>query len=173
MSKLDFNPLPLFFPLFNNLCLRVEFVSEHQELVHQIESTQHCKQKPDLQRELESLIARMEEKGAQITKLRKHQQKVCGPTFCTIQRQMISIPNSLHGLSLLMLLSSAPAQVHKLCAEEHAAKTSGAIRPPVPSPVKAKSKRTKGGANHNNLQLLRDTQKFRNSLKQDDLSWET
>ncbi|XP_077949248.1 centrosomal protein CEP57L1 isoform X2 [Gasterosteus aculeatus] len=111
---------------------------EHQELVHQIESTQHCKQKPDLQRELESLIARMEEKGAQITKLRKHQQKV-----------------------------------HKLCAEEHAAKTSGAIRPPVPSPVKAKSKRTKGGANHNNLQLLRDTQKFRNSLKQDDLSWET
>ncbi|XP_037304547.1 centrosomal protein CEP57L1 isoform X1 [Pungitius pungitius] len=116
---------------------------EHQELVHQIESTQRCKQNPDLQRELERLIARMEEKGAQIMKLRKHQQKV-----------------------------------HKLtrrqpCAEEHAAKTLGAYRPPVPSPVKAKSKKTKGGANHNNLQLLRDTQKFRNSLKQDDVSWET
>ncbi|KAL6095918.1 cep57l1 [Pungitius sinensis] len=116
---------------------------EHQELVNQIESTQHCKQNPDLQKELERLIARMEEKGAQIMKLRKHQQKV-----------------------------------HKLtrrqpCAEEHAAKTSGAYRPPVPSPVKAKSKKTKGGANHNNLQLLRDTQKFRNSLKQDDVSWET
>ncbi|KAM8832665.1 centrosomal protein CEP57L1 isoform 2-T2 [Spinachia spinachia] len=116
---------------------------EHQELVHKMESAQRCKQNPDLQRELERLIARMEEKGAQITKLRKHQQKV-------------------HKLTL-----------RQPCAEEHTVKTSGAYIPLVPSPVKAKSKRIKGGVNHNNLQLLRDTQKFRNSLKQDDISWET
>lgn len=52
-------------------------VSEQQELVRQIDATQDRKQKQDLQRELERLVARMEEKGAQITKLRKHQQTVC------------------------------------------------------------------------------------------------
>lgn len=55
----------------------VFFVSEQQELVGQIEATQHCQQRQDMQRDLERLVARMEEKGAQITKLRKHQQTVC------------------------------------------------------------------------------------------------
>uniref|UniRef100_A0A8P4KQS8 Centrosomal protein 57kDa-like protein 1 n=2 Tax=Dicentrarchus labrax TaxID=13489 RepID=A0A8P4KQS8_DICLA len=116
---------------------------EHQELVAQIDATQHRDQKQDLQRELERLVARMEEKGVQITKLRKHQQTV-----------------------------------HQLCqsqprAEEHKAKKPSGIKPPAPSPVKPKQKGKKGGTTHNNLQLLRETQKLRNSLKQDDLSWET
>ncbi|XP_040920378.1 centrosomal protein CEP57L1 isoform X2 [Toxotes jaculatrix] len=113
---------------------------EHQELVRQIDAAQHREQKQDLQRELERLVARMEEKGVQITKLRKHQQTV-----------------------------------HKLTqsAEEHAAKKPSGIKPPVPSLVKAKQKGKKGGTAHTNLQLLRETQKFKNSLKQDDLSWET
>nr|XP_020444908.1 centrosomal protein CEP57L1 isoform X2 [Monopterus albus] len=113
---------------------------EQQELVCQIDATENWEQKQDLQRELERLAIRIEEKGAQITKLRKHQQMV-------------------HKLT-----QSQP------CAEEHAAKKRGGIKPPVPSPVKAKQK---GGTPHNNLQLLRETQKFRHSLKQDDLSWET
>ncbi|XP_036943438.1 centrosomal protein CEP57L1 [Acanthopagrus latus] len=114
---------------------------EHQELVGQIDVTQEREQRQDLQRELERLVARMEEKGAQITKLRKHQRTV-------------------HKLT-----QNQPA------AEEHTAKK--LIRPPVPSPVKAKCKAKKGWTAQNNLQLLRETQKFRNSLKQDDLSWET
>ncbi|XP_070782104.1 centrosomal protein CEP57L1 [Enoplosus armatus] len=116
---------------------------EHQELVGQIDTTQHREQRQDLQRELERLVIRMEEKAAQITKLRKHQQTV-------------------HKLT-----QSQP------CTEEHIAKKLSGIEPPVPSPVKAKQKAKKGGTTHNNLQLLRETQKFRNSLKQDDLSWET
>lgn len=55
-------------------------VSEHQELVRQVDASQHQEQRQDLQRELERLVARMEEKGAQITKLRKHQQSVCEST---------------------------------------------------------------------------------------------
>ncbi|XP_070843564.1 centrosomal protein CEP57L1 [Chaetodon trifascialis] len=116
---------------------------EHQELVGQIDATPHREQRQDLQRELERLVARMEEKAAQITKLRKHQQ-------------------TAHKLTR-----------SQQCAEEHKAKKLSGIKPPVPSPVKAKQKGKKGGAIHNNLQLLRETQKFRNSLKQDDLSWET
>lgn len=56
---------------------------------------------------------------------------------------------------------------------EYTAKKLNGIKPPVPSLVKAKQKGNKGGTSQNNLQLLRETQKFRNSLKQDDLTWET
>lgn len=114
---------------------------EHQELVHQIDAMQHGEQMQDLQRELERLVARMEEKGAQITKLRKHQQTV-----------------------------------HKLThpgAEDPTTTKPSSIRPPVPSPVKAQKKGKKSRPTNNNLQLLRETQKFRNKLKQDDLCWET
>ncbi|XP_026174399.1 centrosomal protein CEP57L1 isoform X1 [Mastacembelus armatus] len=125
---------------------------EQQELVRQIDATQHREHKEDLQSELERLVARMEEKGAQITKLHKHQQ--------------------------MILMISAPAQVHRLtqsqpCAKDYTGKKQSGITPPVPSPVKAKEKGKKSGPPHNNLQLLRETQKLRNSLKQDDLTWET
>lgn len=50
--------------------------SEYHELVGEIDSTQQPKHRQDLQRELERLVIRMEEKGTQITKLRKHQQMV-------------------------------------------------------------------------------------------------
>nr|XP_046228502.1 centrosomal protein CEP57L1 [Scatophagus argus] len=116
---------------------------EHQELMSHIDATSHQEQRQDLQRELERLVARMEEKGAQITKLRKHQQTV-------------------HKLT-----QSQPRAV------KHTTNKSSGIKPPIPSPVKAKKKGKKSGAIQNNLQLLRETQKFRNSLKQDDLSWET
>ncbi|KAM9339238.1 centrosomal protein CEP57L1 [Symphorus nematophorus] len=116
---------------------------EHQELVGQIDATQHCEERQELQKELERLVTRMEEKGTQITKLRKHQQTV-------------------HNLTRM-----------DPCSEEHTAKKPSGIKPPAPSPVKAKQKGKKGGTTPNNLQLLRETQKFRNSLKQDDLSWET
>ncbi|XP_058468909.1 centrosomal protein CEP57L1 [Solea solea] len=116
---------------------------EHQELVHQIDSTHQPEEKQDLQRELERLVTRMEEKGVHITKLRKHQHTV-------------------HKLT-----QSQP------CAEEPTAKKLSGIRPPAPSPVKDKQKGKKRGTTQNNLQLLRETQKFRKSLKQDDLFWET
>ncbi|KAF7642858.1 hypothetical protein LDENG_00249560 [Lucifuga dentata] len=49
---------------------------EQQELVQQMDAAEQQEQKEDLQRELERLVARMEEKGAQISKLRTHQQSV-------------------------------------------------------------------------------------------------
>ncbi|KAK5879999.1 hypothetical protein CesoFtcFv8_023069 [Champsocephalus esox] len=114
---------------------------EHQELVHQIDAMQHGEQMQDLQRELERLVAKMEEKGAQITKLRKHQQTV----------HQLTHPGS----------------------EDPTTTKPSSIRPPVPSPVKAQKKGKKSRPTNNNLQLLRETQKFRNKLKQDDLCWET
>ncbi|CAJ1078128.1 centrosomal protein CEP57L1 [Xyrichtys novacula] len=115
---------------------------EHQELSGQIDAAKSREQRQDLERELERLVARMEEKGVQITKLRNHQK-------------------TIHKLT-----KSQP------CAEEHTAKKMSEIEPPAPSPVKSKQKGKKSGTARN-LQLLKETQKFRNSLKQDDLSWET
>ncbi|KAM9839965.1 centrosomal protein CEP57L1 [Aulostomus maculatus] len=109
---------------------------EHQELVRQIDANQHQEQNLDLQSEVERLEVRMEEKGAQITKLRKHQETV-----------------------------------HKLTSE---AKKPNDIRLPDPAPLQTKQKgRKRGAASQKNLQILRQTQKFRNCLKQDDISWET
>ncbi|XP_029903758.1 centrosomal protein CEP57L1 isoform X1 [Myripristis murdjan] len=114
---------------------------EHQELVRQIDATHDRGLRDDLERELEGLVNKMEEKGAQILKLRKHQKAV------------------------LKLTQQAGSNELK-------AKKANGNRPPVPSPIKAQQHGRKGGATHN-LQLLRETQRFRNSLKQDDLSWET
>lgn len=50
--------------------------SEHQELVRQIDETDKRELREDLERELDCLVRRMEEKAAQISKLRKHQQTV-------------------------------------------------------------------------------------------------
>ncbi|XP_071372904.1 centrosomal protein CEP57L1 [Centroberyx affinis] len=119
---------------------------EHQELMHQIDATHHREHREDLERELEGLVNKMEEKGAQITKLRKHQQAVHKLTQST-EKQARS--------------------------NETKTKKASGIRPPLPSPVRAKQQGQKGGPPQSNLRLLRETQKFRNSLKQDDLSWET
>ncbi|MEQ2214123.1 hypothetical protein XENOCAPTIV_006240 [Xenoophorus captivus] len=117
---------------------------EYQDLERQTEATREQEQREDLQTELERLAAKMEEKGDQITKLRKHQQMV-------------------HKLS--------QSQRH---VKEETARKLIRIKPPVPSPVRGKQKAgRRGTVNQNNLQLLRETQKFRNSLKQDDVSWET
>ncbi|XP_030577496.1 centrosomal protein CEP57L1 isoform X2 [Archocentrus centrarchus] len=116
---------------------------EHQELVRQIDEAQHPEQRQDLQSELERLVTRMEDKGSQITKLRKHQKMIHKLNQC----------------------QSSP--------EERTSKKLSGIKPPAPSPVKTKQKGKTDLTTQNNLQLLRETQKFRNSLKQDDLSWET
>uniref|UniRef100_A0A3B5L759 Centrosomal protein 57kDa-like protein 1 n=1 Tax=Xiphophorus couchianus TaxID=32473 RepID=A0A3B5L759_9TELE len=147
VSKPDSPPADQSLTLLSDLLLTLQdelgqMSFDYQELECQIEATEEPEQREDLQRELERLASKMEEKGAQITKLRKHQQ-----------------------------------MVHKLSrqhSEEPTVRKTSGIKLPVPSPVQDKQKAgRKGIVGQNNLQLLRETQKFRNSLKQDDLSWET
>uniref|UniRef100_A0A4W4FIZ3 Centrosomal protein 57kDa-like protein 1 n=1 Tax=Electrophorus electricus TaxID=8005 RepID=A0A4W4FIZ3_ELEEL len=56
---------------------------EHQELVKQIDETDEHKLREDLERELDCLVRRMEEKATQISKLRKHQQTVQKLSQCS------------------------------------------------------------------------------------------
>ncbi|XP_074541250.1 centrosomal protein CEP57L1 [Halichoeres trimaculatus] len=63
--------------------------------------------------------------------------------------------------------------VHKLTQNQPGPDGRASKKPPSPSPVKSKQKGKKNVRTPNNLQLLRETQRFRNSLQRDDVSWET
>ncbi|XP_058248089.1 centrosomal protein CEP57L1 isoform X2 [Hemibagrus wyckioides] len=123
---------------------------EHQELVRQIDETDQRKLREDLERELDCLVRRMEEKAAQITKLRKHQQTVqklsqCSPKLKPKPRRAVSADR-------VQVAPPSSSSVGK------------------PSPSRAKRHQKSG---HDRLQLLRDVQKMQSSLRQQDISWET
>lgn len=50
--------------------------SEHQELGKQVQTCRSDRLRQDLEREIENLVKRMEEKGEQIAKVRRHQAQV-------------------------------------------------------------------------------------------------
>lgn len=62
---------------FRNCFFLILFVlSEYQDLLGQIDEAENREEREDLKLEMESLVTRMEEKGAQITTVRKHWQTV-------------------------------------------------------------------------------------------------
>ena len=75
----------------------VIFHSEHQEIMQQIHETTDTRIRDDLERELDVLIARMEAKGDQIAKLRRHKEKVrvkqgpCGPKHINYQCAIFAV----------------------------------------------------------------------------------
>ncbi|XP_060770136.1 centrosomal protein CEP57L1 isoform X2 [Neoarius graeffei] len=125
---------------------------EHQELVRQIDETDKRELREDLERELDCLVRRMEEKVAQITKLRKHQQTVQklsqhSPKQKPKPRRVASADSQY-----LSRVQVVPTSVGKA------------------SPSRSQGHQTAG---HGRLQLLRDAQKMQSSLRQQDISWET
>ncbi|KAM9778718.1 centrosomal protein CEP57L1 isoform X2 [Syngnathus typhle] len=116
---------------------------EHQELMRQIDATQQMEQRNKLQRELESMVARMDKKGAQIIKLRKHQQ--------TVHK-----------------LSQQPRSTNK-ATEPNTVKPSSSF--PAPKNYNRHQDRP-SSAGQQSLRILRETQKLRNSLKEEDIRWE-
>jgi hypothetical protein len=73
LSQIQFN-LPIY--VYLNLTKSWVFFSEHQEISNEINEATDTKVREDLERELEALVSRMEAKSQQISKVRKHQQKV-------------------------------------------------------------------------------------------------
>ncbi|XP_066533476.1 centrosomal protein CEP57L1 [Hoplias malabaricus] len=127
---------------------------EHQELVKQIDETDQFELKEDLERELDCLVRRMEEKSTQISKLRKHQQTVQKLSQCS-PKQKARLAASAEGKNLNGAMSGVQA---------------------LPcSPVKVSSSRTQKPhiVSQERLQLLRNAQKLRTSLRQQDINWET
>ncbi|XP_051500984.1 centrosomal protein CEP57L1 [Myxocyprinus asiaticus] len=120
---------------------------EHQELVRQIDETDKRELREDLERELGSLVKRMEDKAAQISTLRKHQQtvqKLSKPS--SSPRQKLPRTASVEGNTKLQIL--------------------GGIQALPPSPVKTSPNKTQKQCrtNQEHLRLLRDTQRLCSNL---------
>ncbi|KAK1805493.1 hypothetical protein P4O66_019794 [Electrophorus voltai] len=133
---------------------------EHQELVKQIDETDEHKLREDLERELDCLVRRMEEKATQISKLRKHQQTVQKLSQCSPgqkQRPRCAANMDGRGVSGVRALPPSPAKA-----------PSSSQAKALPS--SASKQRT---TTQERIQLLRDSQRLRSSLRQQDISWET
>lgn len=127
---------------------------EHQELVRQIDETDNRDLREDLERELDCLVRRMEEKAAQISKLRKHKETV----------QKLSQP------------SSSPRQKQKprrAASVENKTRAQSGVQAFPPSPVKTSPSKKPNRSSQESLRLLRETQKLCSSLRRQDISWET
>ncbi|XP_076844300.1 centrosomal protein CEP57L1 isoform X2 [Brachyhypopomus gauderio] len=133
---------------------------EHQDLLRQIEETDEPQLRENLERELDTLVCRMEGKAAQISKLRKHQQ--------TVQKLSLNSPRQKQtprrtagvdgrGVSSVRASPTSPAKAPPSCPAK--APPSGARRP--------------RSASQGRTQLRRDTSRLRSSLRQQDITWET
>ncbi|XP_059354517.1 centrosomal protein cep57l1-like isoform X2 [Carassius carassius] len=127
---------------------------EHQELVKQIDETSKRELRDDLEQELDCLVKRMEEKAAQISKLRKHQQ--------TVQK-------------LSQRSCSPRKKPHGAASVEGKTRAQSGVQPLPPSPVKASASKgqKQSGSSQETLRLLRETQKLCSGLRKQDIAWET
>ncbi|TRY99191.1 hypothetical protein DNTS_001989 [Danionella cerebrum] len=127
---------------------------EHQELVQQIDETSKRELRDDLERELDCLVRRMEEKASQISKLRKHQQTV----------QKLSQVASSHRQKKPHWSQSVKDDFQAQCG----------VQSLPSSPVKGStSTGQKQSSRQDSRKLLRESQKLCSSLRRQDVTWET
>ncbi|XP_038253489.1 centrosomal protein CEP57L1 isoform X1 [Dermochelys coriacea] len=121
---------------------------EHQELSKQIQETQNCEVREDLERELDCLVKQMEIKGEQISKLKKHQA-------------------SVHKLK---------QKAQKLKRQSaHVLPKSDDLKETREIPVTSSGRASKScpvQKSKSSLQLLKNVQKLQSTLKKDDIMWE-
>lgn len=135
---------------------------EHQEFMRQINDTKDPRIREDLERELDSLVLKMEAKGQQISRVRQHQQKLDNAKRtakrASKKTEHISRPNSAMGR----------LQAHHKHSVPQA--SSGNIRPKSSTRCE-REQRHQDFANPS-LNMLRDMKKLQSTLRQDDVSWE-
>uniref|UniRef100_W5MLH6 Centrosomal protein 57 n=1 Tax=Lepisosteus oculatus TaxID=7918 RepID=W5MLH6_LEPOC len=122
---------------------------EHQELVKQIQEVRSDHLRHDLERELEALVKRMEGKGEQIAKVRRHQ----------VQLEKLKKEARRQG-------GKGRGQQSEL--GEVKVTTTVTTRGRSAGPVKAKP----GERSKDSLRLLRDMQSLQTSLRKEHISWD-
>ncbi|KAJ8355674.1 hypothetical protein SKAU_G00184680 [Synaphobranchus kaupii] len=136
---------------------------EHQELVQQIQDTKKRGLREDLERELDCLVKRMEEKGTQISQLKKHQLANCSGSFGQVQK-----------------LKQRPRDPKPRAASADG--RMGASRrarslPSSPAPNAPQRPRGKGSkgcqGNRTGRPQLKGPVRLQTNLKKDDIIWET
>ncbi|NWV03768.1 CE57L protein, partial [Ptilonorhynchus violaceus] len=120
-----------------------QMISEHQELLKQIQETQDSQVREDLEQELVCLVKQMEMKGKQISKLKKHQ--------ATVQKVKRKTQK----------LKQGATHANLKCGERKEAKE-------IAVTVKeSMSKPCPGQKSRSSLQLLKAARKLQSSLKKD------
>ncbi|KAJ8256741.1 hypothetical protein COCON_G00188930 [Conger conger] len=114
---------------------------EHRELVKQIQDSRTDSLRQHLEQELENLVKRMEGKGEQIAKVRRH------------QAQMEKLKKESRGQK------GRPGRVKVI--------TTVTTRGRAAGPIKVKS----GNNSKDSLRLLRDMQSLQTSLRSDQITW--
>ncbi|XP_067842470.1 centrosomal protein of 57 kDa-like isoform X2 [Heptranchias perlo] len=125
---------------------------EHQELVKQINEANTNAMREDLERELEALVKRMEAKGDQIAKVRKHQA-----SLKKFQQTMRKKHSASGGASQKRTRNANEVQVTTTVTTRGKDASSIKVRP--------------GNKSMGSLCLLRDMQTLQTTLRKDDVSW--
>ncbi|XP_066555332.1 centrosomal protein of 57 kDa isoform X1 [Amia ocellicauda] len=125
---------------------------EHQELVKQTQEARSDRLRHDLERELEGLVKRMESKGEQIAKVRRHQIQL----------------EKLKKESRSRQRSAGEVRGRQGGRGEVKVTTTVTTRGPAARTVKVKP----GEKSKDSLRLLRDMQSLQTSLCRDQISWD-
>lgn len=125
---------------------------EHQELTRQINEVRDYRLREDLERELDHLVARMEAKGEQIGRLRRHQQ-------------------------VLLKKKKQAAKPRPKSAGAPSSVTNGEVE--VTTTIKTKGRgagtvnvRPVSASGKASLNFLKDMKKLQTSLRREDINWE-
>ncbi|XP_078618120.1 centrosomal protein of 57 kDa-like isoform X6 [Branchiostoma floridae x Branchiostoma japonicum] len=125
---------------------------EHQDLTQQIREAEDTLGREDLERELEQLVKRMEAKGEQIAKLRKHKMQL---------KKHKPRPRSADVKSVAIPLSEQASEVQVVTTVTTKGGGAAPIRV-VRNPGQVEVKR----------RMLKDMQTLQTSLRRDDLYWD-
>lgn len=139
-------------------CLQDEFGimgCEHQELAKQIQDAEDSNLRDDLERELDQLVTRMEQKGQQIAKLKRHQEQLAEKK--SVKKGSKRPKSSKRTGSSAKSTESGEVQVITTV------RTKGRGAGPVRVGTTQRKK---------DLQMLRDMQTLQTSLRKDDVSWD-
>lgn len=138
---------------------------EHQEISNEINEATDPKVREDLERELEALVSRMEAKSQQISKVRKHQQKVEER-----KKKMKKRPNSAKIIDSKESTPRPKSESSNYSSRNGEVEVTTTIRTKG-SGVSSVHVRPKSGRQVS-LNVLKDMKKLQTTLRKDDLKWE-
>lgn len=127
---------------------------EHQELSEQINSATDPRLQEDLERELDALVVKMEAKGDQIARLRRHQEKLA-----------MKQRHSRKSTSPSTVTSEIPCRDTDYQSPDQVVVTTTVQ-------TRGTARITSPGNHHASLNLYKGLKRIQNTLRKDDVSWD-
>ncbi|XP_071136167.1 centrosomal protein of 57 kDa-like isoform X1 [Mytilus edulis] len=138
---------------------------EHQEISNEINEATDHKVREDLERELEALVSRMEAKSQQISKVRKHQQKLEEK-----KKKMKKRPNSAKQIDSKETTPRTKSSCSNYSSGNGEVEVTTTIRTKGSNVGKVQVRPHSG--HKVSLNVLKDMKKLQTTLRKDDLKWE-